>query len=40
MDEPALATRDPRSWEMRTMKTHPPPYKVREMQTKARILPT
>ena len=40
MIPPALATREPRSCEMRTMKTHPPPYKVREMQTKAMILPT
>ena len=30
--KPAAAQRDPSSWEMRTMKTQPPPYRVRVMQ--------
>ena len=35
----ADSARDPTSWEMRTMKTQPPPYRVRLIDTIETILP-
>lgn len=36
---PMAAIRDEKSWEMRTMKTQPAPYKVRQIQTVQSTLP-